>query len=68
MIGMESRGCEKGVAAVAWTIFSPISLVGDCSISWVARAEVAMVEEEEKIWCIHSSEYLDAAACALKLS
>lgn len=68
MIDMESRGSGKGVEAVAWTIFSPISLVVDCSISWVARVEVAMVEEEEKIWCIHSSEYLDAAACTLKLS
>lgn len=49
MIDMESRGSEKGVEAVEWTIFSPISLVVDCSISWVARVEVAMVEEEEKI-------------------
>lgn len=49
MIDTESRGSEKGVGAVEWTIFSPISLVVDCSISWVARVEVAMVEEEEKI-------------------
>lgn len=62
MIDMESRGSGKGAGAVEWTIFSPISLVVDCSISWVARVEVAMAEEEEKIWCIHSSEYLDAAS------
>lgn len=48
MIDMESRGSEKGVEAVEWTIFSLISLVVDCSISWEARVEVAMVEEEEK--------------------
>lgn len=50
MIDMENRVFEKVVVeAVEWTIFSPISLVVDCSISWVVRVEVVMVEEEEKI-------------------
>lgn len=50
MIDMENRAFEKvAVEAVEWTIFSPTSLVVDCSISWVVRVEVVMVEEEEKI-------------------
>lgn len=50
MIDMENRVSEKvAVEAVEWTIFSPISSVVDCSISWVVRVEVVMVEEEEKI-------------------
>lgn len=50
MTAMENRVSEKEVAeAEEWTIFSPTYLVGDCSVSWVTRAEVAMAEEEAKI-------------------
>lgn len=59
MTGMENKASEKVVVEVEeWTIFSPTYLVGDCSVSWVVRVEVATEEEEVKIWCIHSSKYL----------
>lgn len=59
MTDMENKAFGKAAAAaVAWTISSRTFSVGDCSASWAIRVEVGMAEEEEKIWCIHSSEYL----------
>lgn len=59
MTDMENKVFGKVAAeVVAWMIFSLTFLVGDYSASWAIRAEVEMAEEEERTWCIHSSEYL----------
>lgn len=49
MTDMESRGSEKGVAAVvAWMTSSLTFLVGDCSALWAIRAEVGTAGGEER--------------------